>query len=180
MPKQYPMNREKDTKEKIFIVSARLFAEKGYNGVSMREISEQTGLSKPTIYYHFGNKEGIYSSLIHTSLSHGSSFINNILILDIPVKDKLVEIVKTWFRHVLRYPEFAKFILSLFTETEKLQNAYSRTLGWSLNHKFITLLSTGIIFALSVIILIFGLGGEFLPQSDMGFVQIAIDRSDKL
>ncbi len=120
MQKKKQTFQEKDTKEKIFMASARLFAEKGYNGVSMREISEQTGLSKPTIYYYFGNKEGIYTSLIHASLSHGSSFMNEILILKIPVKQKLVEIVKIWFRHVLRHPEFAKFILSLFTMTENL------------------------------------------------------------
>lgn len=112
--------REKDSKTKIFTVASRLFAEKGYNGVSMREISEQTGLSKPTIYYYFGNKEGIYSSLIHASLSHGSSHMKNILEMDISVKQKLVELVKLWFNHSLENPEFAKFILGLFTSKENL------------------------------------------------------------
>lgn len=112
--------QEKDTRTKIFMAASRLFAEKGYNGVSMREISEQTGLSKPTIYYYFGNKEGIYSALIHTSLAYGASYVKSIISKKISVKQKLVEIVKLWFNHSLEYPEFAKFILSLFTETENL------------------------------------------------------------
>jgi TetR/AcrR family transcriptional regulator len=112
--------KEKGSKTKIFTVASRLFAEKGYNGVSMREISEQTGLSKPTIYYYFGNKEGIYSSLIHASLSHGTSHMKNILEMNISVKQKLVELVKLWFNHSLENPEFAKFILGLFTSKENL------------------------------------------------------------
>ena len=60
---------------------------------------------------------------------------------------------------------------------DKLQIGYRKTLVWSLNHKFVTLFGTTILFITSILILIFGLGGEFLPQSDMGFVQIAIDRS---
>ena len=59
-----------DTRKKIFTVAARLFADKGYNAVSMREISEQSGLSKPTIYYYFGSKEGIYKELVTTGVSH--------------------------------------------------------------------------------------------------------------
>lgn len=111
---------EKDTKKKIFMVAARLFSENGYNGVSMREISEQTGLSKPMIYYYFGNKEGIYSSLIHASLTHGMLHMKGILDKKISVKQKLVAIVKAWFSHSLEHPEYAKFILSLFTSTENL------------------------------------------------------------
>jgi TetR/AcrR family transcriptional regulator len=111
---------ESNTKSKIFMEAARLFASKGYNGVSMREISERTGLSKPTIYYYFGNKEGIYTSLIHVGLSQGTSQFEKILQKPIPVKDKLVEAVKVRFRQTLNYPEFVKFFLILFISTEKL------------------------------------------------------------
>jgi len=58
---------EKDSsKARIFREAVSLFSQKGYNGVSMRELSERTGLSKPTIYYHFGSKEGIYKTLMET------------------------------------------------------------------------------------------------------------------
>lgn len=120
MPSGSPFKLDNDTRAKIFTVAARLFAEKGYNGVSMREISEQTGLSKPTIYYYFRNKEGINSSLIDASLSHGPVQMKNIINQNIPVKQKLVAIVKLWFHHGSQYPEFAKFILRLLNDSENL------------------------------------------------------------
>ncbi|MEJ2636170.1 MAG: TetR/AcrR family transcriptional regulator [Calditrichia bacterium] len=111
---------ENNSKNRIFRVAAHLFAERGYNGVSMREISETTGLSKPTIYYYFGNKEGIYSSLVDAGLHFGSSEFQNLLEQDLSIRQKIIEIAKIRFRQVLQFPEFAKFFLRLYTSTEKL------------------------------------------------------------
>jgi AcrR family transcriptional regulator len=110
----------RDTKGKIFRVAASLFAEKGYNGVSMREISERTGLSKPTIYYYFGNKEGIYTSLVSTSLNYNVEIFQEIQQKKVSIKQKIIELVKLRFRQVLEYPDLAKFFVSLLNGTEKL------------------------------------------------------------
>jgi len=111
---------ELGTKAKIFQAAARLFAEKGYNGVSMREISESTGLSKPTIYYYFGSKEGVYTSLVEVGLHHNLEQFQQIIDMNIPVKQKIIEIVKIRFRQVQEYPEFAKFFLLIFMSIENL------------------------------------------------------------
>ncbi len=108
-----------NTKAKIFRIAARLFAEKGYNGVSMREISEQAKITKPTLYYYYGSKEGIYLALLNAGLTYGMGDIDEILGLNTSVKQKLVEIVKKRFHQSLVYPEFAKYFLYLFTSTEK-------------------------------------------------------------
>jgi len=39
--------------------AARLFAEQGYDATSVREIVEAAGVTKPTLYYHFGSKQGL-------------------------------------------------------------------------------------------------------------------------
>ncbi len=108
------------TKVKIFRAAARLFSEKGYNGVSMREISQATGLSKPTIYYYFGNKEGIYTTLVEEGLKYNDELLQQILGREIPVKQKLRDLIKWRFRQVLEYPEMAKFFTLLFISAEKL------------------------------------------------------------
>ena len=40
-----------------------LFNRKGYAATSVREIVEAAGVTKPVLYYHFGNKEGLYLAL---------------------------------------------------------------------------------------------------------------------
>ncbi|MEL7025725.1 MAG: TetR/AcrR family transcriptional regulator [Pseudomonadota bacterium] len=43
------------TKEKLAWTAAKLFQEKGYNGVGLSEILAATGLTKGSLYHHFPN-----------------------------------------------------------------------------------------------------------------------------
>jgi len=54
----------KPTKEKIFDVSLELFSQKGYNGVSIREIAREVGIRESSIYNHYKNKEAILDAII--------------------------------------------------------------------------------------------------------------------
>ncbi len=45
----------------ILSEAARIFARKGYEGASMRDIAEACGISKSLLYHHFKSKEEIYS-----------------------------------------------------------------------------------------------------------------------
>jgi TetR/AcrR family transcriptional regulator len=49
--------------------AAKLFAERGYDATSVREIVEAAGVAKPTLYYYFGSKEGLAQSLLTIPLS---------------------------------------------------------------------------------------------------------------
>lgn len=49
------------TKNFILEKSFGLFLQKGYNGVSIRNIQEETRLSKGAIYHHFQGKEEIFA-----------------------------------------------------------------------------------------------------------------------
>ena len=117
--RQQEVFEQNNTKSKIFRIAARLFAEKGYNGVSMREISQQSRVSKPTLYYYYGSKEGIYQSLLDAGLTYGMGDIDDILQQNVSVKQKLIELLKKRFWQSLEYPEFAKFFLNLFISTER-------------------------------------------------------------
>ena len=48
-----------NTKEKIFDVALDLFSKKGYDSVSLREIAEEVGIKKSSIYSHYSSKEAI-------------------------------------------------------------------------------------------------------------------------
>ena len=53
-----------DTKRMIIESSMKLFAAKGFNGTSMRDIAKAVGTTLPTIYYYFDNKESLYRSIL--------------------------------------------------------------------------------------------------------------------
>jgi AcrR family transcriptional regulator len=50
-------------------VAARLFADRGYEATSVRDIAEAAGVATPTLYYHFQSKEGLASAVICVPLA---------------------------------------------------------------------------------------------------------------
>ncbi|MGY2875851.1 AcrR family transcriptional regulator [Marmoricola sp. URHA0025 HA25] len=52
------------TRERILDAALRLFADKGYEATSMREISEQLGITKAALYYHFDSKADIVRAML--------------------------------------------------------------------------------------------------------------------
>jgi AcrR family transcriptional regulator len=58
------------TARQVAKAAARLFAERGYDATSVREIVAAAGITKPTLYYHFGSKEGLAHALLTLPLSN--------------------------------------------------------------------------------------------------------------
>ncbi|MBD3287505.1 TetR family transcriptional regulator [candidate division KSB1 bacterium] len=111
---------ENQTKSKIFKEAAKLFSDKGYHAVSMREISERAKVTKPTIYYYFGSKEGIYKELVRTGIEFANEDVKQIINQKIPAKTKLLLLLKKRFEHCIKYPEYVRFFMTLFTSTQRL------------------------------------------------------------
>lgn len=102
------------TKRKIFEASMKLFAEKGYDGTSIEEITETVGVAKGTLYYHFSSKEEIFNFLIEegikllqNSIDIKTSKLNNYI-------DKIKAIVLIQIKIVVRYEDLITILLSQF------------------------------------------------------------------
>lgn len=63
---QAPSFTEQEPGRKGQILDAALdvFAERGYNGGSMREIADRVGVSEPALYRHFSGKEALFVALM--------------------------------------------------------------------------------------------------------------------
>ena len=45
-------------------IACRLFAKRGYDGTSLRDIAEEAQITKAALYYHFPNKEALYQHIV--------------------------------------------------------------------------------------------------------------------
>jgi AcrR family transcriptional regulator len=57
------------TAERILDAAEKLFAAKGYQGTSLREIAQQVGIKEPGLYNHFKGKQELYSAVLDRALS---------------------------------------------------------------------------------------------------------------
>ncbi|USG64908.1 TetR/AcrR family transcriptional regulator [Brevibacillus ruminantium] len=55
--------RSEETKQSILQAAGQLFAERGYDAVTMREIAKEAGCSHTTIYIYFKDKEALLHQL---------------------------------------------------------------------------------------------------------------------
>ena len=53
-----------DTKENILKESLRLFAQRGYEAVSVSDIAEKVGFTKGALYKHYKNKRDIFDNIV--------------------------------------------------------------------------------------------------------------------
>lgn len=65
---RYPAEETAEKHQRILAQAARLFREKGYDGVSVGQIMQATGLTHGPFYNHFASKE----ALMAESTLHGS------------------------------------------------------------------------------------------------------------
>ncbi|MEV8632720.1 helix-turn-helix domain-containing protein [Streptosporangium sp. NPDC051023] len=61
--------RRSDTRQRIQQVALELFAERGYEKTSLREVAERLQITRPALYYHFKAKEDILNGVIE-DLNH--------------------------------------------------------------------------------------------------------------
>jgi len=54
-----------DTKAILLDEAEALFAARGYDAVAVQEIVAAAGVTKPTLYHHFGSKRGLLDALLH-------------------------------------------------------------------------------------------------------------------
>ncbi len=122
---------EKDTKEKIFDAAVDLFAEKGYDRVSIRDIARAVGITEGAVYKHYTSKDAILDSIfnyvegrIYPSTPEGS--IDNLT-----DSFSLREILEMMPRFMLADPSLARITRIMLIEmyhNEKIRNYVRREL----------------------------------------------------
>jgi len=55
--------REGVSSARILEVATKLFSEKGYSNISIRDVCRQAGTTAPMIYYYFGSKKGLFNAV---------------------------------------------------------------------------------------------------------------------
>ena len=54
----------------ILDASLQEFSAQGYDGASMSSIAERAGVSKPTLYQYFGDKDGLFTAVLQAGCEH--------------------------------------------------------------------------------------------------------------
>jgi AcrR family transcriptional regulator len=83
-----------DLRPQILEAAKRLFIEKGYHGLAMRQIAETLGVSKAALYYHFKDKEELLLAILDSYLSEIESELAHIEATQAGARARITALVK--------------------------------------------------------------------------------------
>ncbi|OJF76352.1 MAG: hypothetical protein BKP49_07735 [Treponema sp. CETP13] len=113
--------QEKTNKRAALLeVALVLFSQRGYTGTSVQEIVNLAGVTKPTLYYFFKNKQGIYAALwdeyfvpFNESLQEKCNYIPSPKEYEKDVFGQLCDIAQLYYAFCKKNPVFYRLMLSL-------------------------------------------------------------------
>ena len=91
-----------------------LFAKKGYDAVSTLEITQEAGITKPTMYYYFGSKEGLLSEILSQHYTRFIADLEAAASLPEDVSLTFFRLMRVYFDYALHSRDFIMFKLSTF------------------------------------------------------------------
>jgi len=107
-------NLESESRKQILDAALNLFAQKGYAATTVREIVDAAGITAPSLYYYFGNKDGLYMELMQTHCA----MIDEAMALHTDTSEsprlRLKNLVGKIFQHVIDDKNFFRLMFTIY------------------------------------------------------------------
>lgn len=124
---------EESVNEQAFLQAAlEAFSRRGYDGVSVRELSKDLGVSHGWVNQRFGSKDGLW----HAAVDHGFGRQAAAVVFDPTIFDPLEQfegVIRAWLRYSAQHPELALLMnIEGTRDTERLDYIYEHYIAPSL------------------------------------------------
>jgi AcrR family transcriptional regulator len=96
-------------RDELLDVADRVIQARG-TAVSMDEIASEAGITKPVLYRHFGDKDGLYEALTQRYVDDLASALRPAVATDDP-RSRLAAAIDAYLLYVEREPERYRFLL---------------------------------------------------------------------
>ncbi len=113
------------TEQQIIEVAKHVFVEKGFEETSMSDIAARVGINRPVLHYYFRTKERLYATIYEQIVSSFMPATLKVLSQDLPVKERITEIVNVYFSAMECEPLLPLFVAR---EIQRDANHFLRTI----------------------------------------------------
>ncbi|MEO0471526.1 MAG: TetR/AcrR family transcriptional regulator [Bacteroidota bacterium] len=117
-----PTEKQAINRADVLWLALKMFAEKGFGGVSMTALAKECGMTDPNLYHHFGKKEDMWKSAL--------TMVGDMIRDELDRQAKLIghldgiEQLRITFKQIVfisaRYPEFQQIVVQeMFSKSER-------------------------------------------------------------
>jgi AcrR family transcriptional regulator len=111
----------RDARQIVLESAITEFAQRGYSGASIQDILKATGLSKPTLYYYFQSKAGLYRAILDFAYDECLSRVKAATAKAIGTRAQLTAIAAAMFAFANEHPQLLRLVYaSVFAASEEI------------------------------------------------------------
>lgn len=110
--------RREETRRRLFHATATLIAEQGFAAASVDQIAERAGVAKGTVYYNFGGKTDLVTSLLAWGISRLAEEMRTAA-ETAPAERALTEVLRAELAFIGEHEAFARLLVSEAWQTNQ-------------------------------------------------------------
>ncbi|KJY82741.1 TetR family transcriptional regulator [Vibrio galatheae] len=100
-----------DARQKLIDHARELFTIMAYDKVSTRRIANRAGVNVAMIRYYFGNKEGLFETVLRETLKPMKKQIE--LMVRESSQKNFLDIMRTYYREMFKVPQFPRLVFQV-------------------------------------------------------------------
>jgi AcrR family transcriptional regulator len=151
-----------ERRDTILKAAQRLFAEKGYHGVSIDEIAREVDVSPAILYRHFKSKQILYTAVLQEMSAQRESYVQTVINSGTSFEDVLTGMTQVYIKSIEENPDLLRIELQSLLDrnpatSDFFQNrwkSFTDYIEFSLNERLpydtpnreITILTAGLMF----------------------------------
>lgn len=126
---------ESDTASIILEAADELFGERGFDAVSIRDVTERAGVQKALVFYYFRSKEGLFQQVLDRYYAAHRAALEAAAAVDRPPRERLHGVVDAYLDFInrnRRYPRLVqREVASLDGRLDLIQHSLASLFRWT-------------------------------------------------
>src|SRR5271170_1948317 len=102
-----------DPRQRLLEAGLKLFANRGYAGTAVQDITEEARVTKPTLYYYFEGKEGLFQALVDQAMDERLRVIRAAAPPEKPTVAQLTDIIAAMADFARRQPDLLRLTFAI-------------------------------------------------------------------
>jgi outer membrane protein len=102
-----------DPRQRLLDAGLKLFANRGYAGASVQELIDEAGVAKPTLYYYFENKAGLFQAIVDQALDERLQLMRTAAPPGKETAQQLVDIIGAVSEFAARKPDALRLCFAI-------------------------------------------------------------------
>jgi AcrR family transcriptional regulator len=151
-----------ERRETILKAAQRLFAEKGYHGVSIDEIAREIQVSPAILYRHFKSKQVLHDAVLHDMSAQRESYVQMVINSGTSFEDILTGMTQVYINSFRENPDLLRIELHSLLDrnpatsdffqnrwksfTDYIEFSLNESLPYDQPNREITILTAGLMF----------------------------------